>query len=410
MKIIKIVLFIQIVLCSTVHSLQGPDALSVVETKLRESIKQFKNRILETKNLFSKENIAEVVKRSSFVSQTLAFTTKYGDGFVYDFGYAGHGDIAKGFVGVNPKLQFVGIPEHFKAALQESFFVLGFEKIVSSTPAQEWLLKTILLIKDFQDKKTSTLGFALEFNLLLAKLYNTGPHKYPTFDAVLSDINPVLQVLFDAFPTIIDEQTLFGEPSTQPKTLTNFLNSYYKRIGALINRKFSYRLEGNNLVEDKTYKYIPTKLNDFQAREQLIAIILKTVEFYSSLKTSFDATEAGKAALKKRQNEFDKANKLTGSGRSKIKMAAIREYLKALPGSMTLVLFVSVETARLLDNLKNPKYKEKLSDILDPLLIVLGFPNFNDLVAISGQKGAEEKPLSAAPDVEGPDESLLDVG
>src|SRR5690349_11678557 len=117
---------------------------------VREFVDKFsyiKERLLAFKDIFStfKKN---VIPTYYDTVESIVFSTSFNDSIEFSFGYAGHGPLAQGFKGAQARIIIKDVPETWQNALRQALVDLNLAEIVNINPAQEWLLKFLLLAKD----------------------------------------------------------------------------------------------------------------------------------------------------------------------------------------------------------------------------------------------------------------------
>ena len=332
------------------------------------------------------------------------------DGIIMDFGYSGYGYLSDGFKGFNAKVRITDMPgsESWGPAIEAALRKLGLGFLIDYNPAQEGLTKLMLLCKDRARNMITPGEFVYNLNGIMIKFVKTP--KYNSMTSIFQDASGPLN-------------TVLGTISLKSK-----LESYYTKIGSLLNRQFPKKTVNGHFVENPGYKKIPATpvtLTDKQALWMIASLNLNGCIFYSDMVKAFEETPAGKAALKVKKDAFNAADKLPVLQRPGARIAAIKAYNRKLPGfgsvddnppagftkatgfSSTLVGFLIVEHMRI--GAKNAKMAKNMETIW----------NKSGLKALTGIDGKvltsalrEDPPAEpAAPEepVEEFDESLADL-
>ena len=368
-----------------------------IDQLIAGAVKKAHDKLQALKDLLTKEQINRILGDLNYrTTEKISLVTSQGDGFVFSFGYTGHGDVSTGYDGIQPSVSLGDLPDFIQEPFKAAFKKLGFEKLLASNPAREWAFKVTLLIKDLAKKKIGPSTFVNEFNLLLVRLIRTtqnGALRYPTFAAVLDDVSHLVKQLLESTSAPISDELFFdGGPLGASKPLIGFLESYYARLKAIATIQFSCVLKGGDLIEAPGYQIPDETLSAREAGERLMGLRLAAFSFYHSLNDAFAKTEAGKKAFFAKEGAIKLAASMPRLKKVLAKNKAVLAYNKAIPGFSDLRNFVTIELANLFDRIEDQRFKNLIAKIVNPALFMLGLPSFNQLLTSIGKKPEDLPP------------------
>lgn len=352
----------------------------IIGNVLESMAKEFNDKIIKLKSKLESlkslvTNIKLALKDARYeTTSKIDFLTEEKDGFSLDFGYSGAGPVLEPFKGFESKITISDVPEEWAPALRKALVELGLGAFTTVTPAQEWLLKVILLSKDRIEKILSNEDFLRELSLLMSRLVFT-----PGFDTM----GKVVESISPTFKTILDNITLKGG-----KALDMF-NSFYTKIHAALQRSFPKKIIGGQLVADPAYVPNGSSLTDGQVRSVLFSLCVKAMLFYAQLKNEYEKTDPGKAA-------FLALSKSKEEGR----LVAIEAFNKNMPKMDDLKVFIASELNKIINRMTNKAYESELGLLAAAFFGSIGLP-FDDLL-----KSA--KVLEYKAEIQGKAEAILD--
>lgn len=315
--------------------------------EINGKIDQAKEHVLAFRNIFS--NIKKGLLAFHFDDATsLSFQTSLNDGIILPFGYAGYGPPTQGFSGFKSELQIPLIPKPWLPAITSALFESGLGPFITVTPAQEWLLKQLLVIKDRSTNYISTGEMMMDSTVLLARLFFT-----PGLDSLNKALDSISPMLSSILSTI----------SFRGKSFINFFDSYFLLVRSALTHQFRKKMVNGKLLDNPLYVANGSPLNDAQARWLLFSLFVRSFLFYAELRFLYEKTEPGKESFR----AVSERKSLT----ERIKQIGV--YNASLPGFDDVKKFIVSETAYIFMRLQNKVYKDALAKIFDPILSLIGF-------------------------------------
>jgi len=352
---------------------EGVNFIEKIAQDFKDRIAKIKTKLEGLKSLVG--NVKEALKGASYETSTkLEFLTDDKDGLVLDFGYVGSGPSMEGFAGFESDITITDIPEGFVNAVRGALSQIGLGDFTSITPAQEWLLKVVLLVKDRIEKAVTSRQFLREFFTLMSRLVFTPG--LDTAQKILDSLSPILKAFFDKIMFKGSQKAV------------DIFNLFYGKVHAALQRPFSKKLINGEFVDDPSYVPNGSALTGGQARGVLFALCLKSIVSYAQLKFLYRKTDAGKAAEQGVVNA-------TEEGFS----SAVETFNAQLPKFSDLKNFVIGEFGKILGRLVDKAQENELIVFGGALLGAIGLP-LSSLVE-------QAKALEYTPEPAGPVEQEL---